>query len=158
MSRRDEADLPPLVRFYQVAGEVESFLARVVSKAYEKGLKVCVVARSEEQARELDQFLWRYPGGDAFLPHELCGGPRAARQPVLVCAEAVDINGATVAVMAGGQLLAEPHRFDRVIDFTLSDDQQALAASRERFRRYREMGCRMEYIRQEPGGGWSQQE
>lgn len=152
---RQRSDQPPTVRFYQLGGlGREQALAKIAHKAYGQGLRLCVVAGEPQRARFLDDFLWKFPP-ELFLPHGLCGSGEEALQPVLVCGAAVDDNGATVALLDGGGMLEEPERFDLVVEFVDGNDPAGLRESRQRYRRYRESGCRMEYWVQGERG-WEQ--
>lgn len=154
MARSREGE-PPVVRFYQLgATPMEAAMARIIAKAWERGMRVCVVAADPHHAKHLDDFLWSHPSAGLFLPHGVAGAPQDALQPVLIATAPVEGNGATVAVMACERLLETPQRFDMVVEFVDGSQPDALRASRERFRRYRELGCAMEYWEQ-GDGGWS---
>ena len=149
---RGEPASPTLVRFYQLAAQpLESALARIAHKAWDRGWRCCVVAAGQEQARRLDDLLWVQPPG-GFLPHRLWDAPEPERQPLLIALEPDDRNGATVLLMAAGRPPVAPERFDMVVEFADARDETALEASRQRFRRYRELGCRLEYWIQGPEG------
>ncbi|MBF0370192.1 MAG: DNA polymerase III subunit chi [Magnetococcales bacterium] len=144
----------PTARFYQLgATPLERALARIATKAFEKGLKSCVVAGDGHRAMHLDDLLWREPV-DGFLPHGIHGRDEAERQPVLLSSTPQDMNGATVAILAAPIPLPDPQRFDLIIDFVDGDNPNALAMSRERYRHYRDRGCDMEYWIQTPDGAW----
>ncbi|MBF0626137.1 MAG: DNA polymerase III subunit chi [Magnetococcales bacterium] len=146
---------PVIVRFYQLAATpLDAAIARIADKAYRLGLKLCVVAPGPDWARQLDQFLWRFPP-EGFLPHALWDDPEAPIHPLIIALEPDDRNGATVAITAGDVLLAAPERFDRVVDFALAGDPQSLADSRNRYRHYRGLGCDMEYWTQNDRGEWA---
>lgn len=152
---RSRAGDPPVVRFYQLgATPREQALARILAKAWERHLRCCVVASDPAHAGYLDDFLWSHPAAGIFLPHGLENTPQARLQPVLIATAPVEVNGATVAVMACERLLENPERFDMVVEFVESARPDALRTSRERYRRYRELGCTMEYWEQGEGG-WS---
>ncbi len=147
-------DDPPLVRFYQLAASpFESVLVRIVNKAWERGLRVCLRAADAGHAHYLNELLWRQPI-DGFLPHGLWNGSEIEKQPVLIAPVVDDRNGASVIVLAVAERVPEPERFDMVVDFVPGADPNALAASRDRYRHYRDRGCTMEYWIQTPEGGW----
>ncbi|MBF0609955.1 MAG: DNA polymerase III subunit chi [Magnetococcales bacterium] len=147
---------PPLVRFYQLAAlPLHECIRRLAEKALERGLLVCVVTGGGEWETYLDDYLWQVPV-QGFLPHGRCQDSQPHRQPVLLCQQPVDINGATVVMVANGILL-EPHDpFDMIIDFAFVNNPQALQESRNRYLHYRKAGCTMEYWVQSETG-WKKQ-
>ncbi|MBF0424536.1 MAG: DNA polymerase III subunit chi [Magnetococcales bacterium] len=149
---------PPTVRFYQAVPGVDRFrlIATLAAKAIERGLRAVVVVADLEQARLLDAFLWRFPD-DGFLPHGLADEPDPERQPLLIATAPGDSNAATVLIAAADRPIADPGRFDLIIDFAVTSadpDQAGNLASRQRYGHYRQLGCRMEYWVQKPAGGW----
>lgn len=146
---------PPLVRFYQLAASpFETVLVRIANKAWERGLRVCLRAADASHAHHLNDLLWRQPA-DGFLPHGLWNGGHVERQPLLIAPGVDDRNGASVIILGVAEPLAQPDRFDMVVDFVPGGDPLARAASRDRYRHYRQLGCTLEYWIQAPEGGWS---
>ena len=155
MARTHEA--ATTVRFYQLANmSLETALVGIVGKAWEREMVVNLLARDVQQAQRLDDLFWIHPPHH-FLPHGLWSGPDPELQPVLISLEPDDCNGATLLVLAAPHLLAEPMRFDMIIDFLHGQDAEGLAAGRNRYRHYRDLGCQMEYWTQAPQGGWKKQ-
>lgn len=151
MARREST--PPLVRFYQLAATpLAEAVARIANKIFDLGLRACILTRDGREARELDEFLWRYPA-DRFLPHVVGTTEDPELQPVIIDTAPNDQNGATVLINAGQRTDLDPAAFDTVVEFVVTAQ---LAESRERYRSYREQGCRMEYLVQTPQG-WRKQ-
>ncbi|MEO5376290.1 MAG: DNA polymerase III subunit chi [Magnetococcus sp. DMHC-6] len=152
MARTQEGSVT--ARFYQLGlSTLEYTLPRLLAKIWEAGRKSCLVASSQQQALWLDELLWREPK-EGFLPHGRCDRPNPELQPVLICLQAEDINGASVVLDLGDRVLENPARFDMVIDFVVGSDPQSVAASRLRYRAYRQLQCQMEYWVQGEGGKW----
>lgn len=145
---------PTLVRFYQLASlPFANALTGIVGKAWQTGLKIGILAANPEQAQWVNDLLWRHPR-ESFLPHGLWNGPEPEHQPVLISIQPEDINGATLLVLASPETVEKPDRFDMVVDFAPTQDPAALSASRERYRRYRDLGCKLEYWTQDSQGKW----
>ncbi|MEO5339113.1 MAG: DNA polymerase III subunit chi [Magnetococcus sp. MYC-9] len=148
---------PCTVRFYQLARlPLEKALVGIADKAWQRGLRLCLLAGDAQQAQRLDDLLWIY-ANQQFLPHGLWNGPDPELQPLLISLEPDERNQATLLLLAAPRLVAEPRRFDLIIDFVPGQEPVAVAASRERYRHYRALGCRMEYWTQTPQGGWQRQ-
>ncbi|MBF0148330.1 MAG: DNA polymerase III subunit chi [Magnetococcales bacterium] len=143
-----------VVRFYQMPREgMEPGLAGLLGRIHAKELKACLVAADERQATRIDELLWTQPV-DSFLPHGPCIGPDASFHPVIICIEPSDINGATVLVAAHGRFVESFAAYDMILDFVTDPTPEGLAGSRERYRRYRDAGCLMEYWIRERDSGW----
>jgi len=98
---------------------------------------VMVLAADAEEAAALDAFMWEFPPG-RFLPHS-CGSVDDG-SPVRIGASDVDIpDSRDLVINLALSPVPEPVRFNRVLEIVPSAEQQRLA-SREKFRRYREMG------------------
>lgn len=155
---RKEPDTPTVARFYQLgATPLEQAMARILAKAWEKGLRICLIAADPAQAQRLDDFLWIHPSAGGFLPHGLAHAPRARHHPVLIATSPEEENGATVAVVLGDRPLERPQQYDMVVAFVDGAEENALRRSREHYRHYRAQGCSMEYWIQ-GDTGWTRKE
>ncbi|MGN7613815.1 DNA polymerase III subunit chi [Magnetococcales bacterium HHB-1] len=157
LDKKNDVVTPPVVRFYQLSKiPFEQALARLLIKAYEQGLQICVVTSDVAQTNYLDEFLWRFPE-NGFLPHGQCRGQDTVRQPVLLGERRINpVNGATLLAVASFDVVENFDQFKLILDFVPADNMEALQSSRRRFRFYKERGCTMEYWRQEPDGRWHQ--
>lgn len=143
-----------VVRFYQLdRGSVERTWASLLERIHANNLRACLVASNPEQAARLDDYLWTF-SPDSFLPHGSCNGPEAADHPLIICMEPKDGNGATVLVLVHGGFVETFAQFDMVLDFVTDLTPEGLQASRERYRKYRELGCCMEYWVRTRDSGW----
>lgn len=145
---------PPRVRFYHLSVfSMEKALTGIVGKAWDRGLRVSIVAGEAAHAQWVDDLLWREPVG-GFVPHGQWNRADPARHPVLIGLEPDERNDATVLILAAPRLVPDPERFDLIIDFVSGHDATMLAASRRRYQHYRGFGCVMEYWTQTLQGGW----
>ncbi|MBF0107988.1 MAG: DNA polymerase III subunit chi [Magnetococcales bacterium] len=152
MARKDPG--ATVVRFYQMPREgMERGLFNLLGKIYAQAIRSCLVAADATQAVRWDDLLWT-GRIDSFLPHGSCVGDDASVHPILLCLEPSDINGATLLILVHGRFAEEFSRFDMVLDFVTDQTPAGLQSSRDRYRRYRDAGCRMEYWIQEPSSGW----
>lgn len=151
---RTTTETPTTVRFYQLGlSSLEAAVTGLLTKAWERGIKSTLLVPNEGAMRHWDGLLWRKPD-ESFLPHGPATGPDPDRQPILLATTPDDRNGATLLVLASPQPLEKPAAFDKVIEFVDGRNPTALTASRQRYRRYREQGCHLEYWIQESGRGW----
>ncbi len=147
----------PLVRFYQPdPNRFGPSVARLLTKAYEQGRRVLMLAENQSQAHEWDQYLWRYPE-NGFLPHAVWSASYPERQPLLIALEPTPVNKASILLHMGLTPLSEPERFQMVIHFVDKVTPERHQQSRELFRHYRDqVDCTLEHWTQTPEGGWTQ--
>jgi DNA polymerase-3 subunit chi len=118
------------VDFYHLtAMPLERVLPRICERLLSEGERLIVVAQPDQLGR-LDTQLWSH-ARDAFLPHGLASGANAARQPILLSADADPVNGARNVALADGTWRDEALGFDRIFYFF---DDSHVAAARETWR------------------------
>ncbi len=111
---------------------------RLVRKAYRAGHQVVVTGAPDQLAR-LDGQLWIFEVGE-FIPHvRLRRGqpvpPRLAVTPVWLADVAAETAVDDVLVNLGPAPVAEPLKFQRVIEL-VADDADDVAEGRQRWRQY----------------------
>ncbi len=145
------------VGFYQLLKwPLEKALPRLLARAHERGLRAVVRVGSEDRLQALNSVLWTYDPG-SFLPH---GGPadgNASQQPIYLTTEAENPNEATVLILTDSLEAADIEKFDRCIDMFDGNDETALAAARDRWRRLKDTGHELTYWRQTEDGRWEKQ-
>ncbi len=101
-----------------------------------------VVCAAEPLVDELDRRLWTFAPGE-FLAHCRVGDAVEGRSPIVLCtgADVAALEGRDCLINLGAALVRGWQRLPRVIEL-VADDEAAKAAARQRFRVYREAGCR----------------
>ena len=119
-------------------GDRRALACRIAEKAWGQGHRVLVHCASAEEARQLDRLLWTFRD-QSFVPHALLGEADAALNPVLVThgGEAGDEHDVLVNLAPAAPVCFS--RFARVAE-PVDDDPDARAASRERYKFYRDRG------------------
>ncbi len=138
----------PTVTFYTHVADLETFACRLSKRAVEAGCRVLVWSRSEEQTAALDRLLWSFEP-ESFLPHEiwLPDTPCPPEPPVLLADgdELPAIAADWVVLNLSAELWSQaPQVPARILEIVGAGEPQ-LAAARQRFRAYRQSGCRLEY-------------
>ena len=143
------------VGFYHLTrSSLDDALPPLLEKAVGQGMRLVMVARAKDLLDHLDTWLWTYRP-DSFLPHGTAATGFAERQPIYLGERVANPNRATVLVVVDG-LLPEPDApFARVVDLFDGNDEAAVAAARDRWRSWRERGCKLVYWQQSPEGGWT---
>ena len=144
------------VRFYHLqAWPLERALPKLLEKVLERGHRVVLLTDSSERAEALNGHLWTYEER-AWLPHGTAGDGHAGDQPIYLTAREENPNGADVLVLVDGVESGQLDRFAIVIDMFNGQDETAVAAARERWRRCLERGFTLTYWQQTERGAWEQ--
>lgn len=132
----------PRIDFYVLAEARDNSRAllacRLADKAYRLGHTVYIAASSEAQAATLDDLLWTFRQ-DSFVPHERYPLTSAEGSPVLIGAASPAEVTAQVLINFTDALPDGFERYERVVEL-VDAHPDVLAASRERFKHYRERG------------------
>ena len=111
-------------------------VCELAKMAFAGGQSTLILARSFEQAEQLDEKLWEFDE-DAFIPHQIAGDDDDAITLVLI----VPPDAATPdrALVINLRDEPAPGRFERVLE-VVPDDEAQRAGSRERWKTYRHAG------------------
>ncbi|MGB8840118.1 MAG: DNA polymerase III subunit chi [Aliidongia sp.] len=144
------------IGFYHLTrSTLDQALPRLLERAFGAGHRILLKAPDVIETERLNRLLWTY-GEGSFLPHGSAVDGRAEEQPIYLTCEDDNPNGATLGCQCGGAELAVVERFGRVLDLFEGSDEQAVAAARERWRRYTAAGHTLVYWQQNPNGGWAE--
>ena len=142
------------IGFYHLPrSSVGEALPRLLERAVAAGHRILVRAANEAEVERLNSLLWTY-GEASFLPHGSAKDAWPAEQPVYLTFEDDNPNDADLACQLGGTEAARLEGFKRVLDLFDGGDADAVAAARERWRRYTASGHQLSYWQQKPNGGW----
>ncbi|MFZ3237698.1 MAG: DNA polymerase III subunit chi [Stellaceae bacterium] len=141
------------VGFYHLLSTpLERALPKLLERARAHGHPVVVRCGSAERAAQLDAVLWTYEEA-SFLPHGSARDGAAARQPIWLTEGGENPNGATMLVLVDGVEAGDLAAFARCADLFDGNDDDAVAAARDRWRRARAAGHELTYW-QQTGAGW----
>jgi len=143
------------ILFYHLQGQkLEGVLTPLLEKSLERGWKAIVQGASEERIEALDAYLWTYRD-DGFLPHGTWREPEAASQPVLLTPNDGNPNGATIRFLIdGAPLPADAEIYQRIVLVFDGEDEEAVAAARERWSEVKAKGFDATYWQPDAGGRW----
>lgn len=140
--------MSPRVTFYDVPPEGrDARVVRLAEAAWERGRKLLVRCADAETARRLDELLWTYSDA-AFVPHEVVPPGSAPTDPELRIALVTsddDPIRAEVLLCEAPVPFDVAERYDFVMELVDQRSPEALAASRARFRTWRERGANPEF-------------
>ncbi len=111
----------------------------LIKKAFAAEQAVLVLARSLEQAEELDQILWEFDD-DAFIPHQIAGDDDDANCAVLIVTP--DYTSEDRALVLNLRDECAPGVWDRVLEVVAAEKSER-DGSRTRWREYQQRGVEL---------------
>jgi DNA polymerase III subunit chi len=111
-------------------------VCELAKKAFESGQLTLILARSFEQAEQLDEKLWEFDEL-AFVPHQIAGDEDDAITPVLVVPPDAQPADRTLVINLRDD--CAPGLFERVLEVVAADEDQR-AGSRQRWKTYQHAG------------------
>jgi DNA polymerase III subunit chi len=143
------------VLFYHLQRQpLEAVLPTLLEKSLERGWRALVQATSDERLAALDDHLWTF-SDEGFLPHGTDREPDAADQPVVLTLAERNPNGAAILFLVeGAPVPAEASAYQRLVLLFDGNDEDALAAAREDWKRVKAAGHDATYWQQDARGRW----
>ncbi len=124
----------------------ELFACRLAEKAYKLGHTLYLHTGSVEQAKQLDELLWRYKD-DSFLPHAIEGEHPQEAPPILIGhndkTPADPHSHCDVLINLAPSVPGFFSRFERVAEL-INQAGDLKTVGRERFKFYRDRGYPLE--------------
>lgn len=131
----------PRVDFYVLGSSGASkrlyFACRLAEKACGELNEIYAHTESPAMASQLDEMLWTFRQG-SFVPHELLTG-QEPRAPICIGTPDQARQSGQLLINLTGEVPPFAEQFTRIAEI-VDTDEGSRAASRQRFRRYREMG------------------
>lgn len=132
---------------------LEQVLPELLEKTLQRGWKAVVKGGSEERIEALNGVLWSH-GRASFLPHGTKADGFSDRQPVYLTTEDERPNSADVLFLVDGADQADASAYTRVCDLFDGNDDTAVDAARQRWKRAKDAGHTLTYWQQTETGGW----
>jgi DNA polymerase-3 subunit chi len=143
------------IRFYHLQRTtLERVLPILLERTLERGWRAVVMTRSEERVEALNNLLWTYRN-DSFLPHGSEADGNAALQPVWLTDADENPNDANVLFLTDGAVSDNVGLFGLCCELFGDNDEETVAAARERWRIYLGTGHHLTYWQQNDAGGWA---
>lgn len=111
-------------------------VCELAKRAFESGQRALILARSIDQAEQLDEKLWEFDA-DAFVPHQIAGDDDDAITPVLIVAPETSTPDRPLVINLRDD--CAPGLFERVLEVVPADEDQRLG-SRKRWTTYKAAG------------------
>jgi DNA polymerase-3 subunit chi len=111
-------------------------VCELARRAFASGQRTLILARSLEQAEELDEKLWAFED-DAFVPHQIAGDDDDAITPVLIATPESQVADRPLVINLRDE--CAPGLFERVLEVVPADEALRLG-SRKRWTTYKAAG------------------
>ena len=143
------------VLFYHLQRQpLEAVLPALLERSLERGWRAVVRATSDERLSALDDHLWTF-SDESFLPHGTDREPDVAEQPVVLTLSERNPNGAAVLFLVeGAPVPADASAYQRLVLLFDGNDEGALGAAREDWKRLKAAGHEATYWQQDERGRW----
>ena len=111
-------------------------VCELARRAFDSGQSTLILARSFDQAEQLDEKLWEF-SDDAFVPHQIAGDEDDAITPVLIATPESSVADRPLVINLRDD--CAPGLFERVLEVVPADEDQRLG-SRKRWTTYKAAG------------------
>jgi DNA polymerase-3 subunit chi len=143
--------MPEIGFYHLLSTPLERALPRLLERARAVGHRIVVRAASPERVEHLNALLWTYDDA-SFLAHGAARDGTPADQPIWLTDRAGNPNGASLLIVVDGVEAEDFAAFQRIADMFDGNDEDAVAAARERWRRAKAEGHTLTYWQQTPSG------
>jgi DNA polymerase III subunit chi len=137
--------------YHLLTTPLERALPRLLERARAGGYRIVVRAASAERVEHLNALLWTYDEA-SFLAHGSARDGDPASQPIWLGERAENPNEASMLVLVDGVEAEDLAAFARIADMFDGNDDSAVEAARERWRRAKAAGHALTYWQQTEKG------
>lgn len=146
--------MPTTIQFYHLlATRLEQAVPKLMQSALAANHRVLLWCKDTGEAGRISDALWTQ-NPNSFLPHGMAQGAHAALQPIVLATEENPTNHPDLLAITHGGAPKNPEDYIKILDMFDGTDDASVLAARERWKRYKEAGHTLQYIKQQPGGGW----
>lgn len=142
------------IQFYHLLSTSrERAVPKLMEKALASGAKVVMLAREEATLKRMSDALWTNDPA-SFLPHGTARDGNAAAQPIYLTTAEDNPGSAEILCILDGSSPTSMGTYSKVLDVFDGSKEDEVAAARQRWTTYKAQGFALQYVKQQPGGGW----
>ena len=142
------------IQFYHLRSTSrERAVPKLMEKALESGARVLMMAGQQATLKTLSEAMWTNDA-NAFIPHGFAREPHANEQPIILTLADENPNQASILCLLDGAAPADFSAYQKILDVFDGNNEADVAAARLRWSHYKEQGHALQYVKQQPGGGW----
>ncbi len=142
------------IQFYHLLStSLERAVPKLMEKVLSSSAKAVMIASSDGMLKSMSDALWSNDPA-SFLPHGTARDGHASDQPIYMTLADENPNGAEILCVLDGSLPASAASYSKLLDVFDGGNETAVAAARQRWAHYKAQGFALQYVKQQPGGGW----
>ena len=142
------------IQFYHLlATSRERAVPKLMEKVLGSGSKAVMIASSDNMLKTMSDALWSNDPA-SFLPHGTARDGHASEQPIYLTLADENPAGADILCVLDGSLPASAATYSKLLDVFDGANDAEVASARERWAHYKAQGYALQYVKQQPGGGW----
>ncbi len=142
------------VQFYHLLStSATRAVPKLMEKALKSGSRVVMLLDSDAALKQMSDALWSNDPA-SFLPHGTVRDGHIAEQPILLTVTEENPNNADILCVLGGAIPASVSGFTKLLDVFDGANEDEVARARLRWSHYKAQGLALQYVKQQPGGGW----
>ncbi len=146
--------MPTTISFYHLLSTSrERAVPKLMEKALGAGNRIIILSSSESQLKTMSDALWSTDPA-SFLPHGSQRDKHEKEQPIYLTLVDENPNGADILCILDGSSPASLTSYAKVLDVFDGSNEDEVAAARKRWAAYKAQGIALQYVKQQPSGGW----
>ncbi len=143
-----------IIQFYHLRSTTrERAVPKLMEKALDSGANVVLRAAREATLKSISDALWTNDA-NAFIPHGRANETDAEFHPIILTLVEENPNQAEILCVLDGVIPAALTGYKKLLDIFDGNDEQEVVAARKRWSHYKAQGLALQYVQQQPGGGW----
>lgn len=141
------------ISFYQLTfAPLEKALPKLMEKIYNStNSNSFIICEDSEQMKLLDNLLWT--AGRHFLPHDIVGCELPKEHAILLGLEYTNDNDAKILINLTNSFL-DPDNFEKILILFNGFDEKKTQLARNNYKKYRELGHKINFWKQNENGAW----
>jgi len=143
------------VTFYELPASAQAqddamnaHMVELIASHYQKRQYLTVLCSDKQQAEAIDEYIWQQPA-DKFIAHNLQGEGPINGSPVEItwisALESHGLKNKKLVINISHEFLSSFANYQHIIDFVPSEETLK-AAARERYKQYKQAGCKMAFL------------
>ena len=142
------------IQFYHLLSTSrERAVPKLMEKVLSRGAKAVMLASDDGTLKRMSDALWSNDPA-SFLAHGTARDKHASDQPIYLTLADENPNGAEILCILDGSLPESIATYSKVLDVFDGGNEAEVANARSRWAHYKAQGFALQYVKQQPGGGW----
>ena len=142
------------IQFYHLLSTSrERAVPKLMEKVLGSGSKAVMIASSDSMLKTISDALWSNDPA-SFLPHGTARDGYATEQPIYLTLVDENPAGADILCVLDGSLPESAASYTKLLDVFDGANDAEVKSARERWAHYKAKGYALQYVKQQPGGGW----